>query len=104
MKGSAPENMKITEKAWEESKKRKLLLKKGIYLYEYMVSALKDSMTSRQSSRPRIVLLEAGCRGISKPVGRQRLVSFLLVEHKLNPYSRGLFLAAVEAFQARPFG
>jgi len=34
--GSAPEDMKITEKTCEDSEKRKLLLKKGVYPYEYM--------------------------------------------------------------------
>ena len=36
VKGSTPEDMKITEKTCEDSEKRKLLLKKGIYPYEYM--------------------------------------------------------------------
>jgi len=38
VKGSTPEDMKVTEKACEDSEKRKLLLKKGIYPYEYMDS------------------------------------------------------------------
>ena len=38
VKGSAPEDMKITEKACEEIEKRKLLLQKAIYPYEYMDS------------------------------------------------------------------
>jgi len=38
VKGSAPEDMKITEKTCVDSVKRKLLLKKGIYPYEYMDS------------------------------------------------------------------
>jgi len=36
VKGSTPEDMKITGKNCEDSEKRNLLLKKGIYPYEYM--------------------------------------------------------------------
>jgi len=42
--GSTPEDMKIT-KNWEDSEKRKLLLKKGIYLYEYMDSFERSTKT-----------------------------------------------------------
>ena len=38
VKGNAPEDMKITEKLVCQETKRKLLLKKGIYLYNYMDS------------------------------------------------------------------
>jgi len=36
--GSIPEDMKIIEKLCKDGEKRKLLLKKGIYLYEYLES------------------------------------------------------------------
>jgi len=45
VKGSAPEDMKITEKTYRDIEKRKLLLKKGIYLYEYMDSFKKFAET-----------------------------------------------------------
>ena len=38
VKDSAPEDMKITEKTYEDIEKRKMLLKKGIYPHEYVDS------------------------------------------------------------------
>jgi len=44
--GNESGDMKIAEKACQESKKRKLLLKKGIYPYEYMNSFERFAETS----------------------------------------------------------
>lgn len=36
VKGNAPEDMKITARLHEDEENRNLMLKKGIYLYEYI--------------------------------------------------------------------